>query len=68
MMMTFEVKCTGNTQSHEGNHTATFRRAEGSAHRDALRQELKIVSPEMPFTVGEVYFVSVSGSDAKKKA
>jgi hypothetical protein len=46
MMMTFEVKCTGSKQEPHGPHTVTF--------ADGKNQEVKIISAEMPFTIGEV--------------
>ena len=59
-MLTFEAKCTGNTQAIEGPHTTTF--------VGEKNQEVKIVSPELHFKVGEVYAFSVAGkfTDTKK--
>ncbi len=59
-MLTFEAKCTGNTQAIEGSHTTTF--------VGEKNQEVRIVSPELHFKIGETYSFSVAGKlvEAKK--
>jgi len=63
MKVILEVKCTGSSQPHEGHHTSTFVGAKDEPI-DALRQEVKIIHPEMPFKIGELYSVSIEAKNA----
>jgi len=57
-MLTLQVKCVGHNQTIEGHHTSTLV-VEKNQEIDALRQEVRIMHPELSFNLGEVYSVTI---------